>query len=122
MSTDFRPSVNGTRIKTPSKFRISRYNITKSGRVAAGDMHMEFKAKKIKLFFTYDAITGAEINAILALIDTNAMFFNVTYYGTADEAVTKECYVGEITQELFRRGYVSDGSMWTGVVFDFIQK
>ena len=120
--SQFRPSLNGIYIKKPSSFKISRFKVTKSGRVANADMHMEFRAKKIKLFFTYNVISGTDLNVILSVIDTNSVFFNVTYYGTLDEEVTKVCYVGEITQELFRRGYVSDSSVWTDVVFDFIQK
>ena len=119
---DFRPSINGTRIKRPTDFKIGRYNITKSGRVANSDMHIEFIAKKIKLFFSYDVISGVELNAILDLIDTTTMFFSVTYYDTKDTDVTKTCYVGEITQELQRRGMISDNAYWKDVVFDFIQK
>lgn len=119
---DFRPSINGTRIKSPSNFKIGRYNITKSGRVASGDMHMEFKAKKIKLFLTYAAISGRDLKAILDLVDTEQMFFSVVYYDTTDQAVTKTCYVGELTQELHRRGVIGDGQMWKDVTFDFIQK
>jgi hypothetical protein len=122
MSSDFRPSINGTRIKTPSDFKISRYNITKSGRVASGNMQMEFISKKIKLFLTYDAITGIDFNTILSLIDTNNMFFSVTYYDTQDTATTKICYVGEISQTLMRRGYVSDSSVWKDITFDLIQQ
>ena len=119
---DFRPSVNGTRIKKPSGFKIARYNITKSGRVASGDMHMEFKAKKIKLFLTYAAISGSELKAILDIVDTDQMFMDVTYYDTTDNAVTKVCYIGELTQSLQRRGVIGDEQMWTDVTFDFIQK
>lgn len=122
MATAYPVKINGTTIKTPSSFKFARYNITKSGRVSNGDMHMEFKSKKKKMFLSYDVISGRDLDTILALVDTTSMFFSVTYYDHLNVARTITCYVGEITEELQRRGTIGDNSYYKDLVLDFIQQ
>jgi hypothetical protein len=114
--------INGITIKTPRPVNISRFNLTKANRVASGLMSMRLIAKKVKLFFKYPAITGSDLKTILDLIDTSAMFFNVTYHETDGTETTKIFYVGEISQQLQRRGYISDDSVWKDVEFNFIEQ
>lgn len=115
-------TIGGTPIKTPSTFKIARYNLTKCGRVASGDMTMELVAKKRKLFFTYNAISSKDLKTILDLIDTATMFFSVTFYDETETSTSMTCYVGEIQNELHRRPLVSDDSIWKGVEFNFIEQ
>lgn len=115
-------TINGTPIKTPTTFKISRYNLTKCGRVSAGDMTMELVAKKRKLFLTYDAIFSHEVDVILGLIDTDAMFFTVGFYDESETYTEMTCYVGEIPAELHYRPRVSDKSIWKGFNFDLIEQ
>lgn len=114
--------INGTTIKTPYPFKVARYNLTKPGRVAAGDMTMTFIAKKAKLFLNYEAISNSDLTTILTEIDSTNMFFTVTYYDNNATVQTKIFYVGEIEQTLQRRGTISDDHLWTDVQFNFIEK
>lgn len=110
--------INGTPFKTPSQFHIEKYNLTKAGRVATGDMKMDLVAKKRKFLFRYTVISGTDLNAILNLIDTDEMFFTLSYdeNGTTKTAI---CYAGHIPARLFR----TDGVWyWREVNFDLIEQ
>lgn len=122
MATNYPLTVNGTPIKTPTTFSISRYNLTKCGRVSSGDMTMELVAKKRKLFLTYEAIQSNELQNILDLIDTSAMFFTVGWYSENETYTEMTCYVGEISSPMHRRPQVSDNSVWKDVEFNFIEQ
>ncbi|MNH22435.1 hypothetical protein D3C79_822930 [compost metagenome] len=108
-------SVGGVAIKQPQQggFKVSRYNITKSGRVANGDMTMELIAKKMKFFFTYEVISGKDLSLILSVIDSSTMFFDITYEhnGMVD---SRTVYVGEIGEDYYR---VSDPTTPSGWYF-----
>jgi hypothetical protein len=110
--------LNGTTIKNPLDFSTSRYNLTKSGRVASGKMTMELIAKKRKFFFTYEVLSGADLDLILGIIDTDAMFFDITY---VENNVTKSAkvYVGEIKYDKFR---TDKGWYWKNVTFNLIEQ
>ena len=111
-------SINGTTIKRPTFFDIERYNLTKSGRVASGDMTMDLIAKKRKFLFRYDVISGKDLNTILNLIDGTDMFFTLSYIEN-DVTKTASCYAGHIPTRLFR----TDGVWyWTRVNFDLIER
>lgn len=108
------------KIKTPAPkdFTIERYNLTKSGRLAAGNMVMDLISKKRKFLFRYPAITGKELNVILGLIDTNAMFFQVSYYENGVNKVAT-CYAGHVPSQTHR----TDGNwVWKEVNFDLIER
>ena len=47
--------INCTTIKTPNKFDYEAYNLTKSGRVASGEMTMDLIAKKRKFLLNVPA-------------------------------------------------------------------
>lgn len=117
-------TLGGVAIKQPPKagFKISKYNITKSGRVADGSMTMELIAKKRKFYFTYDTISGTDLEAILSVIDSDAMFFNITYEEN-NQVKSAEVYVGEIGQQYFR---VADKTTsewyWKDFTFNLIER
>ncbi len=111
-------TINSVAIKNPTDFRIERYNLTKSGRVASGLMVMDLLAKKRKFLFRYKAISGTELNNILNLIDGTDIFFTLSYW---ENNVLKHatCYAGHIPSHLFRR----DGVWyWKDVNFDLIER
>lgn len=112
--------VNGVTIKQPNKPGLSHYNITKSGRVSSGKMTMQLIAKKRKLRLTYEVLSGSDLDLILSLIDSNAMFFTVSY---TENGVSKSmrAYVGEIQRKL-NRGGTKSGWYWTDISFDFIEQ
>ena len=114
--------IGNTPIKNPSNFKMSFYNITKAARTANGSMSMELVAKKRKFFFEYEIISAAQKKEILDLIDTEAMFFTLTY---VEDNVTKTAtvYVGEIPMEKHRQGLGSNGQWyWKGFNFNLIEK
>ena len=111
--------IDNVRIKTPHEFRISRFNLTKAGRVASGQMVMDLIAKKRKFEFTYNILSGKEFEDILALIDANKMFFVLTY--TENDIIkTATVYTGSITQDKFRSD--TGAWYWKNVSFDLIEQ
>lgn len=110
--------LNGVAIKTPKDFSSSIYNLTKSGRVASGDMTMELIAKKRKFFFEYPVLRDDELQKILGVINGAAMFFTISYEenGRASSATV---YVGEINYTKFR---TDQGYYWKDVTFNLIEK
>jgi len=113
--------VNGVAIKTPSTFKIERYNVTSMTRLADASMSGELIAKKRKFYFTYDAITGIELDKILSAIwDSSSLFFNLSYL---ENGVSKSAsvYVGSIPSELHKAGNSSNW-VWKGVTFNLIEQ
>lgn len=114
-------SVNGVTIKNPTTFKISRYKVTDMDRLADSTMEGDLLGKKTKFFFTYEAITSEELNAILdAIWEVNELFFPLVYTDDNGVEQTKTVYVGEIPSEL-HRAYGSYW-VWKGVTFNLIEK
>ena len=111
-------SIGGVTIKLPTDFRIERYNITKAGRVANGDMTLELIAKKLKFIFEYDSIDGDELDVILGVIDTTTMFFTLTYKEN-DVEKSATVYTGHLPTDQYR----TDGIwLWRGFNFSLIEQ
>lgn len=116
--------IDGVKIKTPNNptgFRMSLYEISEGGRTADGTMTKDVIAKKHKIFFSYNSISGEDLRTILDLIyySSNA-FFTVRI----DEDIgTQEyiMYVGELTRTFFRTGGLS-GWYYKGFTFNLIEK
>jgi hypothetical protein len=119
--------VNGVSIKNPTAFKIERYNVTTMTRLSNADMTGDLIAKKHKFFFTYDAITAADLDKILeAIWDSDALFFTLEYpYQGQQRSAT--VYVGSIPSDL-HRGDTATGDnvasrwIWKGVTFNLIEK
>lgn len=112
--------INGVRIKQPKNPAISHYNITKAGRVASGKMTMELVAKKKKLFFEYEVISGADMDQILAQVDGSSLFFDVSYIENG-KSHSFTAYVGEINRGLLRGGGLH-GWYWKDASFNLIEQ
>lgn len=110
--------LNGKLIKSPRSFDIEKYNLTKSGRVANGKMTMELVAKKRKFLFSYNVLSGKDLDDILEVIDSNNLFFNIEYVEN-DRVKTARVYVGEIKQTKFRSEM---GWYWKDVTFNLIEQ
>ena len=112
--------VNGVKIKNPSAFKIERYNVTTMERLSNADMVGDLVAKKLKFYFTYEAISGRDFDTILsAIYDSDSLFFPLEY---VDRGVTKTAtvYVGSIPSELH---YMSNGNtIWKNVTFNLIER
>lgn len=113
--------INGSNIKNPSEFKIERYNITNMNRLSNGTMVGDLIAKKRKFYFTYEAISGYDLDIILELIwETNKLFFPLTY---VENGVSKTAtvYVGSIPTELHRAGRTTNW-VWRNVNFNLIER
>ena len=112
--------VNGVTIKNPSTFKIERYNVTTMERLSNADMVGDLVAKKLKFYFTYDALTAEEFDTILSAVwDSNALFFPLIY---EDRGVSKRAtvYVGSIPSDL---AYMSRANtVWKNVTFNLIER
>ena len=109
--------LNGIQIKQPQSFGYEKYNLTESGRTADGTMQMDLIAKKRKFTLKYDVLDGISFNTILSVIDTDAMFFELSYVET-DITKTATVYVGSIKFDQFR----TDGYWYyKNVTYDLIE-
>ena len=113
--------INGVAIRNPDLFTIERFNLTKAGRVASGDMKMELIAKKRKFLLRYTTLSGTELQQLLSLIDTTAVFFTFEYREDNIER-RATCYAGMIPSDRFRGGEVSSPEWhWRNINFDLIE-
>lgn len=114
-------SVNGVAIKNPSAFKIERYNVTNMERLADAKMVGDLIAKKRKFYFTYDAITGYDLDVILeAIWETNSLFFPLVYLENGVEK-TATVYVGSIPTDLHKAGRTTNW-VWKNVTFNLIEQ
>lgn len=111
--------VNGVTIKNPSTFKIERYNVTTMERLSNADMVGDLIAKKLKFYFTYEALSGEDLDVILSAIYGDTIFFPLVY---PDRGTTKRAtvYVGSIPSELHHMGDKS--SVWKNVTFNLIER
>lgn len=116
MQTEF--IVNGVEIKRPSSFKIERYNVTNLTRVASAKMQGDLIAKKRKFYFTYDAISSDELDKILGAIDSDTLFFSLSYIEN-NESKSATVYVGSIPTDLHHTGGLW---VWKNVQFNLIEQ
>lgn len=112
-------TVNGVRIKNPSTFKVERYNVTTMERLSNADMAGDLIAKKRKFYFTYEAISAQDFDAILGAIDSDALFFPLEF---PDRGVTVQAtvYVGSIPSDLH---YMSNkNTVWKNITFNLIER
>ena len=113
--------INGIAVKNPSSFKKERYMITNMERLANASMVGDLIAKKRKFYFTYDAITGEELDRILeAIWDSDDLFFTLSYPENGVQK-TAEVYVGSIPADLHRAGRTTNW-VWKDVSFNLIEQ
>ena len=113
--------INGVAVKNPSTFKKERYMVTTMERLANASMVGDLIAKKRKFYFTYEAISGEELDTILeAIWDTDELFFTLAYPENGIQK-TAEVYVGSIPAELHRAGKTSNW-VWKNVTFNLIER
>jgi len=111
-------TLNGTPIKTPTSFNISRFKLSKAERVASGKMVMDIVARKRKFSLSYTVLSGADLKTILDILDTDTAFFAFTYTDEDGAAKSATVYPGAIAQDKFR----STPWYWKNVKFDLIEQ
>lgn len=113
--------INGVAVKNPSSFKKERYMVTTMERLANANMVGDLIAKKRKFYFTYEAITGEELDTILeAIWDSDELFFTLSYPENGVQK-TAEVYVGSIPAELHRAGLTTNW-VWKNVTFNLIEQ
>lgn len=118
----FLDETTATKIKTPpiGGFNISKFRLSKLGRVASGKMTGEILAngKKRKFSFNYDVISGADKQIIESYVDTEVSFFEFSYPedGTQKTAIV---YAGAPSGDRFR---TDSGWYWKNYKFDLIEQ
>lgn len=113
--------VNGKAIKNPSSFKIERFNITNMERLADASMAGDLIAKKLKFYFTYEAISSDDLDTILeAIWETDKLFFPLQYLENGVEK-TANVYVGSIPSDLHRAGRTTNW-VWKNVTFNLIEQ
>lgn len=113
--------IRNTAIKNPSAFKIERFNVTNMERLADSTMTGDLIARKRKFYFTYDVITGSDLNNILNLIwEASGLFFLLKYYENG-VAKTATVYVGAIPSDLYRAD-LSTNWVWRNVTFNLIEQ
>lgn len=111
--------VNGITIKRPSTFKVERYNVTNMERLSNADMVGDLIAKKLKFYFTYDAISAEDFDVILDAIWGASLFFPFQYEDRG-EIKRASVYVGSIPSELH---YMSKkNTVWKNVTFNLIER
>ena len=114
-------TVNGRGIKNPTTFKIERYNVTNMERLANASMVGDLIAKKLKFYFTYEAITGTDLDSLLeAIWSTDDLFFPLVYLENGVQK-TVSVYVGSIPSELHNAGKTTNW-VWKGVTFSLIEQ
>lgn len=104
--------VDGVRLKNPNAFNPEYYTLTKSTRVANGDMVMDFVANKQKFNLTWNAIDSRELNKIIevlwrSLARTKECFHWLDYEDDL-QSYHLRVYAGAIPHNLHR----GDGRLW----------
>lgn len=112
--------INGIKIKNPTGFKVERYNVTTMERLSNADMVGDLVAKKLKFYFTYEALTGDELDTILsAIYDGDELFFPLEYEDRGKNK-TASVYVGSIPSDLH---YMSTKNIvWKNVTFNLIER
>ena len=113
--------INGVSIKRPSTFKIERYLVTNLERLGNGTMMGDLIAKKLKFFFSYDAISGAELDLILDAIWETEQLFHILTYTYNGVVKTAEVYVGAIPSDLHHAGRTTNW-VWKAVTFNLIER
>lgn len=111
-------SIAGITVRQPSSLGFESYNLTKSGRVASGKMTGEIIAKKRKFTFSYDIMSGRELDTIKSAIDGDNFFFEFRYYEN-DVEKSAIVYSGAIKRDRWR---TDAGWYWKNVTFDLIEQ
>lgn len=112
--------INGVDVKNPSTFKIERYNVTNMERLANADMVGDLIAKKLKFYFTYEAITASELDVILDAIWNIDKIFYTLEYDYQGKTGTATVYSGSMPAEL--HSAKSKEWVWKNVTFNLIEK
>lgn len=112
--------INGVKVKSPHHFAHESYDITKSTRLANGDMSMDLIATKVKFLLSYDVMSTAEYTKVNNAMNSTKPFFTVTL---DMDGITRSyvMYRGALKRDAHIA--LSEGHwVWKEVTFNFIER
>lgn len=116
--------LNGVPFKNPTSWKVEVYTLTKSTRVANGDMMMDFVANKRKFILGYDQITNHELDPIIEILwkglEVSRNCFHTLTYPDGAGFKTAIVYAGSIPRNLHRGD--SGTWVWKDVSFSLIER
>lgn len=93
--------LNGLYIKLPHNIKFGRYNLTKSGRVASGNMKMDIITTKRKFELSYSVLSGTQYDQLESILFDGTSFFSFEYV-QGSQVKTATVYAGALNGEPFR--------------------
>jgi hypothetical protein len=97
--------LNNIVIKNPSTpVEIEWYKITKSNRLANGDMSMDYIATKRKFIFSYEYLSQDQLKPFKDLMKSTKSFFPFEYNDGGNEVGTATVYPGSLKYKKLRSG------------------
>ena len=95
--------LDGTTIKNPSvPLQISKYPVTKAGRVASALMTIDFLAEKSTFSFEYESISHADLQTILNIIHNFPTMFHTLNINENGVEANYTVYPGAVTKTPYR--------------------
>lgn len=105
--------------QTPAEFSVGRFDLTKSGRTASGDMVMDLIATKRRVDCTWRMMPDGDLKLLIDTIHANKPFFTLEY-PDAGGTKTMTCYAGDINTSLWHT--VNGVRYWKEVGIAFIER
>lgn len=116
---NFLYSVNGKKVKCPTKFnpRVSDISGENAGRTLDGTMHKDKQGQKYSVDLMWDVLNTAELSEILKIFDDE--YLTVVYLHVKEgKFITDEFYIGDRAVQ----AYNSALDIWENLEFTLIQR
>ena len=95
--------LNGNTIRNPTvPIQISKYPVTKAGRVASALMTIDFLAEKSTFKFEYDVISYANLQTILNILHNFPTMFHTLNINENGVEANYTVYPGAVIKSVFR--------------------
>lgn len=113
-------TIAGVKIsQQPAELKVGRFDITKSGRTASGDMVMDIIATKRRVDCTWRMMPDGDLKLLIDTIQANKPFFPLAY-PDAGGTETMVCYAGDINTSLWHT--INGVRYWQEVTVSFIER
>lgn len=111
--------IAGVQVASPAELTVGRFDLTKAGRTASGDMVMDLIATKRRVDVVWKMLKDSDLQTMLATITAHKPFFTLQY-PDAGGSKTMTCYVGDITTSLWHT--LGGVRYWEEVTIPFIER
>lgn len=110
--------IEGVEIPTPSDYRVSVFDITKSERNARGTMIMEKITTKRKIELSWNYLSEDDLKEMLNIIEQ--LFFNVEYIDPQDGIKSGTFYKGD--RKVRAMDYWNGNIRWKDIKFNLVER